>query len=281
MKVYNNVCELPANTSSVVAVGLFDGLHLGHHTVIERALAIAQEENLDTIVLTFDITEKSHPNAKRTDNRLLTPSLFESTLCNMGINAIVRLSFESICMLTDREFAQNILVHCLGAQAVCCGQNFRFGRGATGNVDTLCRFGDEMGFSAEILPLTYYNDSVISATRIRACIEAGDLELAANMLGRPYSIDFIANSITSAHHTSELPTIRQVFSSNYAKPPVGVYASAVYLSGVRFPAVSNIFVDNANMTICETHPKSSIATISNTHVKVELLSYLHPLCSLD
>ena len=276
MKVYHSTREIPGNTGSIVAVGLFDGLHIGHRAVIEHALLLAHNKNLDAIVLTFEITEQSHPDAKRTDNRLLTSSLFEKILCDMGISAVVRLSFESIHMLTDRAFAQNILVSCLGAQAVCCGENFHFGRGAAGNVEALRRFGHELGFSAEILPLANYGGETISATRIRACLKNGDLESTAAMLGRPYSINFETASVNSAGFATGIHIIKQVFPCEYITPPAGAYASAVNISGRRIPVVSNIFPSADNTMLCETYANNLLGMLCETSLNIELLSYLHP-----
>ena len=267
MMVYRSVGEIPVGIVSVVAVGLFDGLHLGHLTVIERALSIARSKKLDTIVLTFDITESAHPSAKRTDNRLLTPTSFESTLGGMGVGAVVRLSFESIRMLTDREFAQGILVDLLGAQAVCCGENFRFGRGAAGDIAALHRFGEELGFSTEVLPLASYQREIISSTRIRACVEKGELEAAAAMLGRPYSFDFAAVFLDDNTLMQELP-------QGYVEPPAGRYSSTVNINGQRFPAFSRIFASDSGILLCETRTEAPIANLSGASPVIELISYL-------
>ena len=189
MRVWHSVDEVPADLGrSVVVVGNFDGVHLGHQHVIGRARERADDDGLHVVAVTFD----PHPMAVlRPDHAPQTLSDLD-TRCRMLADAgaddvyVIRFS-RDIAAWTPEEFIDRILVGALRARLVVVGANFRFGNRAAGDVATLTRAGETRDFDVEGIPLDG-GPQVWSSTYVRTCLTAGDVEGAAEALGRPYAV---------------------------------------------------------------------------------------------
>ena len=177
MKIYECINKIDPHEPRAVAVGLFDGLHLGHCAVILRMLAAGEERGLAPTVLTFDFV-------KSPDGRLLSPDAFEARLREMGVNTLIRLPFDTVRNLSPEQFARDILAGVLCTKAIFCGEDFRFGKNAAAGARELSALGDALGFTAEALPLVEHEGEPISSTRIRSCIRRGENSAANTMLGR-------------------------------------------------------------------------------------------------
>jgi riboflavin kinase/FMN adenylyltransferase len=277
MKIYGKAALPPGG--SVVAIGIFDGLHLGHRAVIERALAIARQRKLAAVVLTFDLSGRHRPAAKTEGKRLLSPERFEGILRGMGVDALVRLAFDDIRSQTPGDFARLSLSEGLSARAVCCGENFRFGRGASAGAAELSAFGGALGFSLELLPLSRYRGEPVSASRIRLYLQQGKTREAAEMLGYRYAIDFRVETGRRLGHTIGMPTINQPFPEGYLLPCFGVYASVTAIDGVRYPSVTNIGVKptvGSDHTVAETYISGYSGNLYGSRPTVELVEHLRP-----
>jgi len=190
VRVWHSVDEVPADLGrSVVVVGNFDGVHLGHQHVIGRARERADDDGLRVVAVTFD----PHPMAVlRPDHAPLTLSDLD-TRCRMLADAgaddvyVIRFS-RDIAAWTPEEFIDRILVGALRARHVVVGANFRFGNRAAGDVATLTRAGETRDFDVEGIPLDG-GPQVWSSTYVRTCLTAGDVEGAAEALGRPYAVN--------------------------------------------------------------------------------------------
>jgi riboflavin kinase/FMN adenylyltransferase len=189
VRVWHSVDEVPADLGrTVVVVGNFDGVHLGHQHVIGRARERAQADGLHVVAVTFD----PHPMAVlRPDHAPLTLSDLD-TRCRLLADAgaddvfVIRFSRE-IADWTPEEFIDRILVDALHARHVVVGANFRFGNRAAGDVGTLTRAGETRDFDVEGIALDG-GPQVWSSTYVRTCLTAGDVEGAAEALGRPYAV---------------------------------------------------------------------------------------------
>ena len=174
---------------SVVAIGKFDGVHRGHQALIHAAVARARAENAESVVATFDRhpIELLQPGTRA---RYLTPIDEKLRLiAEMGVDAIllIHLSNEFLRLAPD-EFVRSVLVEQLGMVAVVASENFHFGRGAAGTIETLRELGRAYGYSfQEVLPLIV-DGSRVSSSRIVESILAGRVEEAATLLGRPYAL---------------------------------------------------------------------------------------------
>jgi riboflavin kinase / FMN adenylyltransferase len=176
-------------TRSVVAIGKFDGVHRGHQALMHAAVARARAENAESVVVTFDRhpIELLQPGTRA---RYLTPIDEKLRLiAELGVDAtlLIHLSDEFL-RLTPEEFVRSVLVEQLRTVAVVASDSFRFGRGATGTVETLRELGRTLGCRFQEVPPLIVDGSRVSSSRIVESIHAGRVEEAATLLGRPYAL---------------------------------------------------------------------------------------------
>lgn len=189
MRVWHSVDEVPADLGrTVVVVGNFDGVHLGHQHVIARAREIADADGSPVVAVTFD----PHPMAVlRPDHAPMTLTDLETRsrlLADAGADDVFVIRFSrEIAAWTPEEFIDRILVDGLHARHVVVGANFRFGNRAAGDVATLTRAGETRDFEVAGIALDG-GPQVWSSTYVRTCLTAGDVEGAAEALGRPYAV---------------------------------------------------------------------------------------------
>ncbi|MGI9156602.1 MAG: bifunctional riboflavin kinase/FAD synthetase [Marmoricola sp.] len=225
MRIWRSLEEVPGDLGrTVVVIGNFDGVHLGHRSVIARARASAAETGADRVVaVTFD----PHPMA------VLRPEHAPQTLTDMdtraallreaGVDDVFVIAFSrEIAAWSPEEFIQRVLVDVLHAAAVVVGGNFRFGARAAGDVATLREAGARSGFVVEGIELDG-GPQVWSSTYVRACLAAGDVEGAAEALGRPYAVSGVVVRGEQRGRELGYPTAN-VPTRGIAGPQDGVYA---------------------------------------------------------
>ncbi len=235
MRVWRSLDEVSADTTdlgrTVVTIGNFDGVHLGHQHVVRQAREVAEELGLGHVVaVTFD----PHPIAVlRPEHAPPTLSDIEervALLQKAGVDDVLVLPFtREIAEWAPERFVQEILVEALHAGAVVVGANFRFGKRAAGDVSTLRELGDAHGFRIEGIPLDG-GPQVWSSTYVRTCLSGGDVEGAAEALGRPVSVRGVVER--GDHRGRELgfPTAN-VPPHTTAVPADGVYAGWLRVLG--------------------------------------------------
>lgn len=219
--------EPSSKRDALVVIGNFDGVHRGHQSVLASVAEEAASRSLQPRLLTFD----PHPAVTlgRTPPALLTRLLRKTELAQRacpGIEMAVYEFTEAFAAQSPEEFADQVLVEELGAKMVMVGQNFRFGKGRVGNVDTLVELGRERGFSAVAEPLVADDAGAWSSTRCRACIADGDLAGAREILGRPHALSGEVKHGDKRGRTIGFPTCN-LPDVPEALPPFGVYAVAV------------------------------------------------------
>ncbi len=189
MRIWRSLEEVPAGLGrTVVVIGNFDGVHLGHRHVVSRARAVGDERGLHVVAATFD----PHPMAVlRPEHAPLPLSTLEQRcelLAEAGVDDVFVIPFSrEIAAWSPEEFVDRVLVEGLHADAVVVGANFRFGNKAAGDVSRLVALGRERGFTVDGLDLEG-GPQVWSSTYVRTCLAAGDVEGAAEALGRPYTV---------------------------------------------------------------------------------------------
>lgn len=265
----------PAQSPSAIALGCFDGLHLGHQKVISGALHAA---GLTSAVFTFDenplraLGETSPP-------MLMTNEGKAEFLKKMGVARLYRIPFSSIMETEPEAFVEQILFSQCRAQKICCGYNFRFGRGGRGDEVLLRKLCAARGVSVEIVPPVSDASGPISSSRIRAALLAGEAEAAAAMLGRPFGYRF--EVVHGRHLGTELgtPTINQRFPEGFIQPKFGVYASLCEVGGKFYYGVTNIGVKptvGSAETLSETWIPEYSGDLYGKHIPVMLLAFLRP-----
>lgn len=225
----------------VVAIGTFDGVHVGHQAVIGRATALAAQRGLASTVLTFD----RHPLsviAPRHAPRLLTPLAEKVRLIGeLGPDELVLLPFtRETAALDAADFCEHLLRDVLHARHVVVGDNFTFGARGAGDTGTLRACGEACGFETEVLELVTGHGVPISSTRIRALLSAGELEEVREILGRPPSARGQVVPGFRRGRTLGVPTANVDVEADSLFPGRGVYAARARVRGAWYRAAVNI-----------------------------------------
>lgn len=212
---------------ALVAIGNFDGVHLGHRAVLGAASGEARALGLQLIALTF------HPHPAEVLGRGTQPILTPldrkvELLCALdpALRVVVEPFTKELAAMSPRTFVEELLVAALGAEVVVVGQNFRFGRERLGDLPLLATLGEQLGFEARVEPLSQDSAGPISSSRIRAAIAVGDLGSAERWLGRPHALSGVVVRGDGRGRTIGVPTAN-LGSVVEAQPPHGVYACLV------------------------------------------------------
>lgn len=211
----------------LVAIGNFDGVHLGHQAVLADAARDAEDRGLRAIVLTFD----PHPASVigRAAPALLTPLSRKLELLHRaqpGVGVVVQRFDRAFASLSPEAFAHDVLVDRLAAKLVVVGKNFRFGSARAGDFDVLTALGERLGFETRSHSLVTDAGGTLSSTRVRSGISAGDLAAARAILGRPHALAGVVVRGDQRGRTIGFPTAN-IGEASEALPPFGVYAVAV------------------------------------------------------
>ncbi len=276
MQVFETVPSLGYPTA--VALGLFDGIHLGHQRVIEQALA-AKANGLTPVVLSFD-TGKMRPKKKQNLRLLTSSSTKKYLLERMGVPLLVYPDFAALCRIEPLDFIEDILFQKLCAKELVCGQDYRFGKHAAGDVQMLSDVSKRAGVRLSVLPTLMHGERPISSSRIREALAQGDLQTVNGLLGHPFIVDGVVVSGQRLAGIIGFPTINQVFESEYAIPKYGVYSSTVEVQGRDYRAVTNIgmkpTINYKGRPIAETHILGFQGNLYGQKLQVRLLSFVRP-----
>ncbi|WP_316607743.1 riboflavin biosynthesis protein RibF [uncultured Ruminococcus sp.] len=238
MTIYDSLQIYRAHKEgSAVALGFFDGVHLGHRAVLKACAG----SGLHRVVLTF-----SQPPAK-TIGRACPPLLTDNArkaalLGELGAEDVIFADFASLRELSPAEFVRSILYERLHAKQVYCGFNYRFGKDGDGDTALLTVLCSEYGIGVTVIEPVYLDGEAVSSTRIRACIAAGEVGRAAEMLGGCYTIE---GDIGGGNHigtTMGFPTVNIPIGEGLCVPRYGVYAARITIDGRTFTAATNIGV---------------------------------------
>jgi riboflavin kinase / FMN adenylyltransferase len=190
MQFARHLSDLPYDAlrrGSVVTIGSFDGLHLGHQALLERVFAVAEENDHLSVVMSFEPTPREVFAATRPPARLMRFREKFDALAARGVDLFYCPRFSaSMRAISAADFVRRILVHGLNARSVVVGDDFRFARRREGSTELLVRLGSVLGFSVLETPSVVVDGLRVSSTAIRDACAAGDMRLAGRLLGRPY-----------------------------------------------------------------------------------------------
>lgn len=266
----------PLKKKTVVALGLFDGVHKGHKEVIEKASAF-KSQGLSSAVFTF----KTASVIKKHDERfeyILSDELKAQRIEQLGVEYYCSPDFARVKQLTPEEFVSEILLGRLNAKMVVCGEDFTFGKGGAATASDLERICAEHGITTVIMPLYYYNGVPISSSDIKDKIRQGDIAGANDMMGYSYSFKLRVIKGRQLGRELNFPTINQEFESGMVVPENGVYSSRCLIDSRFYPSVTNIglrpTVGEDENPIAETHIIGYDGDLYDQSIKVELKGYI-------
>ena len=241
MQIFHSTDEFQFGGRKVsLAIGMFDGVHLGHQQVIRQAVADAEQHEGLALAITFD----RHPNSiiapQRVPPLIYSDSQKLRAIAALGVNAALIIPFtQEFSAQPAHEFVGLLARQLAPLFSVCVGSSFVFGHKRSGNVQVLQRLGRELGFVVHGSAAVSLDGEIVSSTRIRDAVRAGELDRASQMLGREYALRGEVIRGDELGRKLGFPTANLDVRGRLA-PPNGVYAAHAYIEDRRFRAVANI-----------------------------------------
>ena len=267
----------PFEGGSVITIGNFDGVHIGHRALMAATAEKAREMGLPSLVWTF----KKHPRSvfDPSFKYVISDEDKINELSATGIDYYYAEDFERVKDLSPEEFVDEVLIGRFKAAHLICGYDFSFGKGGVGTPELLRKLLGEAGVGVTVMPAVLHDGEEVSSTRLRALIAEGNVERAADFLGRLYSFKLPVTEGLRIGRFLGSPTINQPLPPDKALPSFGVYAVFCDVKGTVYGGVANIGVrptvtgGKASPT-CETHIFGFNGTLYGEKVRVYLYKKL-------
>ena len=255
MNVVNGIENYKANSKSILTIGTFDGVHLGHQKIITSLVTKAKQKSLQANILTFF----PHPRMvlQKESNLKLIDTLEEkqNLLSELGIdNLIIQPFSKEFSKLTAIEFTRDVLVNELGMSALMIGYDHRFGKNREASVEDLITYGQSYNFEVTVIPAQDISSITVSSTKIRDAIKISNFKKVNQFLGRPYELNGKVIKGNGVGRTIKYPTANIEIKEIYKLiPPKGVYLVKIYLGKNEFSGMMNIgnrpTINGLNQTI--------------------------------
>ncbi|HEY1561444.1 MAG TPA: bifunctional riboflavin kinase/FAD synthetase [Caulobacteraceae bacterium] len=269
-----------AERGAAVALGNFDGVHLGHQRVIADAAVAARRLSAPLGVISFEPHARMHFAPDSPPFRLMTPHQLARAVEALGVDRLYLLPFGvEMANFSDHDFAKVVLADGLGVRHVAVGFDVTFGKHRTGDPSSMRRFGEKMGFSVSVADAVSVDGVKLSSTAVREALSAGKPVAAAAILGRPFAIEGVVQKGRQLGRKLGFPTAN-VLLADYVAPKFGVYATRTRLAdGRRLGGVANIGV---NPTTGVVEPRLEVwlfdfdEDIYGEVIETELIEFLRP-----
>lgn len=269
----------------IVALGNFDGFHLGHQAVAGRAIARARAEGRPAIVATFDPHPMRHFKPDAAPFRLTTLDQRERLFGAAGADAMLVLPFDALlASLSAEAFATDRLVRAYGAGGVVTGSDFTFGKGRSGDVATLHALGERHGFSVDTVDPVTLNGETVSSSRIRELLRGADPRGAARLLTRPFAIEGVVEGGARLGRTLGYPTANLRLGT-YLRAAYGIYAVRARLGDGRMvDGVANLGIRpsfDPPVELLEPFFFDFSGDLYGQTIEVQLIDYLRAEAKFD
>ncbi|MDI9256296.1 bifunctional riboflavin kinase/FAD synthetase [Flavobacterium sedimenticola] len=258
MKIVHSISSFAAEKPTVVTIGTFDGVHLGHRKILEQLIHSAKTSDSESLVLTFFPHPRMVLQQGTEMKQLNTMAEKTALLESLGIDHLVIHPFDKeFSRLTAEEFVHDVLVNTFKIQKIIIGHDHRFGRNRTADINDLVAFGAEFGFEVAQISAQQINEVSVSSTKIRTALEEGHVTLANQYLGYPYSLTGTVTQGKQLGRTIGYPTANIAIAEEYKLiPQNGVYIVQSTINGTTVNGMMNIgtrpTVDGTTQTI-EVH----------------------------
>lgn len=280
MRVLHSLAELAQVPGPVcIAIGVFDGVHLGHQTLVREAMAEAKKRGGTAVALTF------HPHPARILRPQSAPHLLTSTPHKVALIGalecpyLLQVAFDEAFAAQSPQTFIEALATAADLRLICVGRDWAFGKNRAGNVALLKELGARLGFETLEIPAVSVDGEVISSTRIRKAVEEGDFATARKFLGREYTILGTVRHGAGLGGKIGFPTANLAAHSEQF-PPNGVYAVRLMLRGEWYAGVANVgvrpTVANAGERLLETHIFDFTGDCYGEDVEVRFEHFLRP-----
>ena len=278
MEIVRELREIP-NLS--LALGFFDGVHLGHQAVINCAVDFAKENNCKSAVVTF----KEHPYCYfkgASPKYILTLEDKYKYIADLGVDYLIELDFAQVCKMTPMQYLEDILVKYFSPRAISTGFNHKFGVDKTGNVMFLSDCQEKFDYIYFATPPQSIYGDMISSTAIRQFIKSGSVFMADTMLGRKFAVSGTVIKGKELGATIGYPTANIIYPLDIVEPPHGVYEVEVNIgeSSKVYKGLSNFgiapTVSNSGICTLETYILNFKGNLYDTDIKVSFGRFIRP-----
>lgn len=292
MRVFHSLEELAADPGkgqnakatlgpSVVTIGKFDGIHLGHQQLISATVAQQKLHGFTSVLVTFD----RHPDAVLKPDQLklplIGPEQKRALIEAMGIEYLLVLPFTAeLSAMTGQQFVDSVLLGALGAKSIVVGPDFKFGQGGACDVAELTKIGDKSGFSVTSITALEIDGRIVSTSAIRQALDSGEIKLANAMLGRVHTTVGVVEHGLKIGRTIGFPTANISREAEGYLPLDGVYAGWLIADGVRHPAAHSVGVNETFQAVPRLVESHVIDTLDldlyDKIVTLEYVDYIRP-----
>lgn len=255
LKIVHSITSFVAHKPTIVTIGTFDGVHLGHKKILEQIIASAQSRDCESLVLTFFPHPRMVLQEGTEMKQLNTLNEKIALLESLGVDHLVVHPFDKdFSRLTAEDFVKQVLVDTFQIKKIIIGHDHRFGRNRTADINDLTEFGNNYGFEVEQISAEAINEVSISSTKIRTALSEGNIELANDYLGYEYSLTGIVSKGKQLGRTIGYPTANIHIEEEYKLiPQNGVYVAKSVLNGKTVYGMMNIgnrpTVEGTSLTI--------------------------------
>ena len=283
MHIIENTTEFQLDRPGAVAIGKFDGIHLGHQKLIQKIIEQKAKGYLAT-VFTFDTSAAAFFGGE--EKELTTREEKRIVFEKMGVDVLIEFPLNRETAATEPvEFVQRYLVSQMQAAYICAGTDLSFGRRGAGNYELLHQYADSYGYQVELIDKVRMDGEEVSSTRVREAVRTGQMEAAARMLGTPYSVSGTVEHGRRLGRTIGMPTANLLPEQDKLLPPNGVYYSKVLMGGRIYRSITNIgckpTVSENHIMGVETYLYDFAGDIYGKDITVQLLAFRRPEMKFD
>lgn len=278
MKIFRLLETIKNIEGTVIALGNFDGVHLGHQELIRRTVKSAKIAGLKSAVFTFNNHPKNVMSERQAIKNILRPEEKIRIIRELGIDYLFVIDFDHRIRHLDAEsFIMELLVGTFNMKEAYCGFNYRFGFQAKGNPEFLTKIGYREGYGIHVLEPVKIDGVIVSSTLIRNCIASGEVEQCLHYMGRNYYIGGQVVSGRKIGRTLGFPTTNIHIDETMVIPPNGVYATTCEVGHKKYESVTNVGIKptvGSNQKNVETHLFDFNQDVYGREIKVEFLMKL-------
>lgn len=242
MPLFERMENFKPSKGTIVTIGTFDGVHLGHQKIIQRLNELKTETGLPTVVLTFDPHPRKILFPEQQDLKLITTTEEKCQLLNQyGVDHVIVYPFsKSFSEMQASEYIEKLIVNSLRTLILVIGYDHRFGANREGNIETLQKLSSKFNYKVEEIPVQDINQLNVSSTRIRKAIEEGDIETATQFLGHSFLLTGTVVKGKQLGRTIGYPTANIITDTDKIIPKIGVYAVRVKINELVYGGMLNI-----------------------------------------
>ena len=275
MRIFTTLDSINTDRECAIALGLFDGLHKAHRAVIASAL----ETGLVPAVFTFTMNS-THPASKKGFVPLMSVKDRVEGIEKLGVELLLMPDFSEFANLSPEEFVEDVLFSRMKAKVLCCGFDFRFGKGNSGDIALLKTLCDKHGAVLKVVDCIEENGNTVSSSALRNALIDGDMQTYFDMCERFFSVESAVVRGNRIGRTLNFPTVNQPLETGCLAPRFGVYASRTTVDGRVFDSITNVgtkpTVSNNDEVLAETNIFGFEGDLYGKEITVELVHFIRP-----